>query len=279
MSECRLGYSALPTMTMVAGVELAAQTLQLMGLMNAVINTINAMILLPTITFASIFRRSMWLELCQSIKRSSNRRATCQEGQSACQQHLCFCDKMVTDCWAGYPRPVSKKACTHIKPNTTDVPSEVLESDDQTVSSTSSSNNLLDFLVSVWMFIPTPVCPVVNSLLCQTCEGDSCNYPAGSGYLTEICLWGVNYCYKLANSEHRKVYKAGCGYEDCENIQLAAQSKCVTCNYDNCNAYSGYGSQISGGGVVWNGSSTIFGTLHLIFFVLVFVFYTLYVVA
>ncbi|KAI1733142.1 phospholipase a2 domain-containing protein [Ditylenchus destructor] len=223
-----------------------------------------------------------WSCKLNTTKTDPRKEPLCAEGQSECQQHLCWCDKTVIDCWAQYPRPELKKTCSHIEPNAT----KELDRRDESSSQSGSSNLFIEFLFSVWMFIPsrigivattawsitgdkkmrfvlcilvlTAFCPAVFSLLCQICEGDSCNYAAGVGYVTEACGWSVQFCYKLANVDHNKVFKAGCGYEECESIPPGPHSKCLTCNYDNCNGFDdenhAYIHRLGGGGTAWNGS-------------------------
>ncbi|KAI1726671.1 phospholipase a2 domain-containing protein [Ditylenchus destructor] len=249
-----------------------------------------------------------WSCKLNTTKTDPRKEPLCAEGQSECQQHLCWCDKTVIDCWSQYPRPDFKKTCSHIEPNTTKVLDRRDESSAQPGSAVIhiygakglKTNKILvvalpelffviafyrflhsDFYIrsddreivatTTWsitgdkkmrfalcLLVLTAFCPAIFSLLCQICEGDSCNYPAGAGYVTEACAWSVQFCYKLANVDHNKVFKAGCGYEECESIPPGPHTKCLTCNYDNCNGFDdenhAYIHRLGGGGTAWNGS-------------------------
>uniref|UniRef100_A0A914CJX0 Phospholipase A2 n=1 Tax=Acrobeloides nanus TaxID=290746 RepID=A0A914CJX0_9BILA len=41
----------------------------------------------------------------------------CTEPQDPCKQYLCWCDKIVVDCWGNYPPPQTKSSCVpHVNP-------------------------------------------------------------------------------------------------------------------------------------------------------------------
>jgi secretory phospholipase A2 len=49
---------------------------------------------------------------CQRME-NGKKVPNCTEHQNACKAELCWCDRMVVECWGGYGKPITKLKCPH----------------------------------------------------------------------------------------------------------------------------------------------------------------------